>query len=269
MAIAFSVEPIAQFDRVCLFISIVILWIGLVNCEYERFEFIYSICLRMNNRAFYRSIWNTAGFRLMLPVLTVAGFGVGYLIAMLITSALHLEQASGCIAFIAGVGAALFAAFAGDRVLKLIWPSGRTLTLSPANLKFRDSRKHQEITIDWAEPTTVMAWRFAVPRGSARVPKGWIMLGILVSQDEAQLPLYTFMSADNAAALPSYANFAQLIGRAAVEKGDLSIREAADQRRLLKAEDERWQRGSEVRREDFSMLVDTLFKYAVPPQKRA
>src|SRR6185436_15757361 len=107
----------------------------------------------------------------------------------------------------------------------------------PAGMQLRNARKTDspDTRIDWDRRINWLAWRFAVARGSARVPKGWLMMGFQVSQDETQMTLYTFMPAKEAAAMPGYEQFTPLIGRAALEKGQLSIREGADQRRLLKA----------------------------------
>ncbi len=212
-----------------------------------------------------------AGIRLALPLLTVAGFIVGFGLATVVSSALNLSSVTGCFSFVLAVGLALLTAVVGDRVLKGRWPSGRTLDLSWEGLRLRDQRTNRqgETFLAWDKRFNLLAWRFAVQRGSARVPKGWLMLGLQLSQDEAQLTLYTFMPSKDAGALNGFGVFMPLTTRSSIEKGDLSLREMSEQRRLLKAEDERWRDGGEVRREDFPALWAEINGRLQGWQKRA
>jgi hypothetical protein len=212
-----------------------------------------------------------AGIRLALPLLTVVGFAVGLAVATAVSKALNLSSVTGCLSFGFAVGLALLSAVFGDRVLKQRWPSGRSLALSPDGLRLRDTRKNRqnEAYLAWGKHFNLLAWRFAVQRGSARVPKGWLMLGLQLIQDEVQLTLYTFMPAREAGALNGFGMFVPLTTRAAIEKGDLSLREMSEQRRLLKAEDERWRDGGEVRREDFPALWEEINAHLQGWQKRA
>ncbi len=201
-----------------------------------------------------------SGIRLAVPILTALGFVVGYFVVSWLLRNIGPDVPVGCIAVSVGIVLAVLAAIFTDRYLKLLWPSGRTLTLSPQGLHLRDERKNRnsETRITWDQRVNLLAWRFTIQRGSARVPKGWVMLGMKLLQDEAQLVLYTFMPAKEASALPTYHVFTPLTSRAAIDKGELSLREASEQRRLLKAEDERWQDGAEVRREDFVALLELI-----------
>ena len=211
-----------------------------------------------------------SGIRVALPLLTVAGFVVGFVLASVLNALLRLDAIAGCFSFGMAVGCALLAAVLSDRGLKRWWPSGRTLAVSPEGLRVRDMRKnHQgEAFLTWDKRFNLLAWRFAVQRGSARVPKGWLMLGLQLIQDDAELTLYTFMPAKDAGALPVFGAFVQLVTRAAIEKGDLSLREMSEQRRLLKAEDERWRDGGEVRRDDFPALLKEINKHLQEWQRR-
>jgi membrane protein implicated in regulation of membrane protease activity len=201
-----------------------------------------------------------AGIRLALPIITIAGFAAAYLLTSWLLAAVNVEVATGCIAFAVAIVAALLAAMLGDRFLKRLWPSGRALVLDNEGLRLRDQRKGRsdEIRLHWDQRINPQAWRFAVNRGSARVPKGWMMLGVQLLQDDAQLILYSFMSAKDAAALPAYSVFTPLVSRSTIEKGNLSIREMSEQRRLLKIEDERWRDGAEIRKDDFIVLLHAL-----------
>ncbi len=196
--------------------------------------------------------------RLLLPLLAIIGFVAGYFLATWLISALNVDTAGGCIAFLAGLGLAGFVTLTGNRLLGRLFPAGRTLRLSPEALEFRDRRNTGSIRIDWNQRINVLAWRFTVPRTTVRAQKGWYMLGVQVLQDEAVLSLYTFMSPKAAAALPHADMFKPLLARAAIQKGDVSLRELAEQRRLLQAEDERWQHGAEIQPEDFALLINTV-----------
>jgi hypothetical protein len=201
-----------------------------------------------------------AGIRLAVPVLTVFGFVIGYFASSWLLQNADQDIPVGCIGVAVGIVLGILAAVLTDRYLKRIWPSGRSLTVNPDGLFLRDQRKKQdaETRITWDQRVNLLAWKFTIQRGSARVPKGWVMLGLKLLQDEAQLVLYTFMPAKEASALPTYDRFVPLASRAQIDKGELSLREAGEQRRLLKAEDERWRDGAEVRREDFVPLLELI-----------
>jgi hypothetical protein len=212
-----------------------------------------------------------AGIRLAVPVLTVGGFVIGYFVSSWLLRGLDQEAPVGCIAVVSGIVLGVLAAVLADRFLKPLWPSGRTLRLTSDGLYLRDRRKNRdtETRITWDQRVNLVAWRFTVERRSARVQKGWVMLGMKLLQDEAQIVLYTFMPDKDANALPTYHVFTPLVSRAALSKGELSLREASEQRRLLKAEDERWHDGAEVRREDFAAVLDAIKRHVRDPQANA
>ena len=208
------------------------------------------------------------GVRLLLIVLTILGFLAGYILTSALITALRLDVAAGCLAFVVGIVAAIGCALAGDRVVKRLWPSGRSLILSADGLQYQNRRKagEREIRFAWDRRINLLAWRFSVSRGTARAPKGWIVLGIQLSQDENQLSLYSLMPPKEATTLAGFELFTLLMPRAAVEKGGVSIRESGQQRRLLGAEDERWRNGAEVRREDFPLLLEAITRHASTDQ---
>jgi hypothetical protein len=208
------------------------------------------------------------GVRLLLIVLTMAGFLAGYVLTSALIAALKLDVATGCLAFLVGIAAAMAFALTGDRLLKRLWPSGRSLILSAEGLQYQNRRKagEHEVSFAWDRRINLLAWRFSVSRGSARVPKGWIMLGMQLLQDENQLSLYTLMPPKEATALADFETFTLLLSRSAIEKGGIPLREATRQRRLLGAEDERWRNGAEVRREDFPLLLEAITRHVSTEQ---
>jgi hypothetical protein len=203
------------------------------------------------------------GIRLALPVLTVIGFVVGYVGSSAVIDTMKLDASAGCISFFVGGLVAVITSLLADRFLKRIWPSKRTLALNPERVRLQDQRKNREdVQIDWGGDLSMLAWRFEVSRRSSRIPKGWYMLGIQLTQGETDLTLYTFMSPKDAELLPTYRRFVPLQSRAAINKGQGTLREISEQRRLLKAEDARWMDGAEVRREDFAILLESISRYA-------
>ena len=108
----------------------------------------------------------------------------------------------------------------------------------------------------WDRTVNVMAWRFVVRRRT-RIPKGWLCLAVQLLQDEATVILYTFMPPDEAEALRGYANFVRLRPRKETESNN-DLRAVAEQRRLLKLEDARWEDGSEIAPDDFRAVLTML-----------
>lgn len=198
------------------------------------------------------------GIRLLLPILSIGGFFVVFLLV----SSLNLPNAAdyiGCLAFAAGIAAAVGIAFGADRLLKRIWPSNRVLLLNDQALTLRDKRRpDNDRTLRLGERINALSWRFTVKRGSARVQRGWTMLGMQLMQDEQTMTLYTFMPPKQAEALTLYRAFVALAARSDINDGKLSLRETAAQKRLLSAEDERWREGGEIDREHFQQLLDQL-----------
>jgi len=202
------------------------------------------------------------GIRLALPILTIIGFLVGYAVSSTVIDTMRLDTSAGCISFFVGGLVAVITALFADRFLKRIWPSKRTLAINPERVRLQDQRKNREdIQIDWGSELSMLAWRFQVSRRSSRIPKGWYMLGLQLSQGETALTLYTFMSPKDAELLPTYQRFVPLQSRAAINKGQGTLREISEQRRLIKAEDARWMDGAEVRHEDFAILLESISRY--------
>ncbi len=148
-----------------------------------------------------------------------------------------------------------------ERVLKRLWPVARRATLSDRALVLTDRRKKppQVTRIDWGQRVNVRAWRFTVKR-PGRIPRGWYCLALRLLQDEDEAIFYTFMSRKEAERLPDYAHFVRLRSRKeTLSNPDLEA--VAEQRRLLKLEDARWQDGAEVSREDFAAILATVRRH--------
>ncbi len=209
-----------------------------------------------------------AGIRLALPILIV-GSGVLFyvvlspLIGSVVESLLGVDALNGFASFGVALLGALGVGVLADRLLKRYWSSGRRLVLDTQALVLRDQRRGRtpqtRIVLD--QRINVQSWRFTVRRSSPRAPSGWIMLACQLGQDDTQLILYTFMPPKRSATLPLLRVFSELAGRKDLEGGKLSLRETTEQRRLLKAENERWQDGAELQPESFASVLEALSPY--------
>jgi hypothetical protein len=110
--------------------------------------------------------------------------------------------------------------------------------------------------LTWTKTVNVLAWRFEVKRRT-RVPKGWHCMAIQLLQDEVEVVLYTFMPPKTAEDLPGYTNFVRLRPRKETES-NTDLRAIAEQRRLLRLEDTRWEDGAEIAIEDFKAVLARL-----------
>ncbi|MFQ3535351.1 MAG: hypothetical protein SNJ58_05700 [Aggregatilineales bacterium] len=195
------------------------------------------------------------GIRLALPLIAIASF-VGLL--WLLGSLLNGEE-NGCLNVIFAAGGALGVMALSDGALKRVWKSGRSLRLSDQTITVRNARpKHaSEVTFDLTQRLNVLAWRFTVKRGSPRAPRGSVLLAVQLLQNEESAALYTLISAKEAETT-TFAEFIQLMPRSTVIQEKLPLRELAQQRRLLQAEEQRWHEGAEMRPQDFILLLETL-----------
>lgn len=166
-----------------------------------------------------------------------------------------------CIILPLDVVVVLAAGFGAEALLKRLMPSRRGATLSDDALTVTDGRSNPPAVsrIDWGQTVNVKAWRFTVRRRT-RIPKGWYCLAVHLLQDDTEVILYTFMSPGDAEAAIGYDRFIRLRPRNETQSNpDLST--VAEQRRLLKLEDARWNDGGEISQDDFCALLSTLQRH--------
>jgi len=193
------------------------------------------------------------GVRVIVPLLAVAALALVLVLGPVGLAALDLEDTVASslllpLAILAAIGAALL----GDRLLKKYWPSGRELLVDESCLVLRDRKKPEQV-LRWGERVNLLTWRFTVPR-RGRVPKGYLCLAMQLLQDEQQITIYTFYDPKKLDRLEEAEAFTPLVSRRALQEDRLNLRVAGQQRRLLQAEDERWQNGAELVPEDFADL---------------
>lgn len=206
-----------------------------------------------------------AGIRFVLPIIILVSGVLLYLmlsplIDAILPNLLGMDALNGIVTFVIALFGALGIGALADRLLKRYWSSGRTLTLDDKMLVLRDQRgrRQSETCLLLDQRLNVLSWRFTVKRSSPRAPSGWQMLACQLGQDDTQMTLYTFMPPKAATALPLNHVFTNLAGRKEIEGGKLSLRETGEQRRLLKAENERWEDGAELQPDSFSSVLAAL-----------
>lgn len=163
-----------------------------------------------------------------------------------------------CIILPLDVVVAVAAGYGAEYALKRLLPSRRFAMLSDEALTVTDGRTNPPTVsrIEWGHTFNVKAWRFTVRRRT-RIPKGWYCMALHLLQDETEVIFYTFMSPGDAESAIGYDNFVRLRPRRETTSNpDLSS--VAEQRRLLKLEDARWNDGAEIGPDDFHYLLETL-----------
>lgn len=197
------------------------------------------------------------GIRIMVPLLAFVALVLGWWLIPLILETLGLRATLvGFLQLPLIIAAAIGGAYLADRFLKGRWLSGRELRLDDRQLVMQEKDGTQQ-TIAWDERVNVLAWRFTVSR-RGRVPKGHVCLALQFLQDEQQVTVYAFVDPKQVDTLPDADAFTPLAGRATLKDERLSLRVAGQQRRLLQAEDVRWQSGGELTAEDFVDLWTRL-----------
>lgn len=194
--------------------------------------------------------------RFLLPVITLTLVLVVHFGGMrLLDDAFGTGQSPLCIVLPADVVTLFVGSIIVERLLKRAFPSRRGATLSPESLVVTDERKKPPfvVRIDWDQAVNVRAWRFTVGR-KGHVPRGWFCMAVQLLQDEKDVILYSFMKEKEAEELPGYAQFVRLRPRKET-LSNTDLRTVADQRRLLKLEDARWEDGGEITKEDFAALM--------------
>jgi hypothetical protein len=211
------------------------------------------------------------GIRLALP-LSILISGVLYynLLSAIVEASGQIAGSFNCLLMLISLFAGLFTGLLVDKLLKRFWQSGRSLNVDSVGLTLRLSKGRganaqvESTSLQWAgaEPLEVLGWRFQVKRRSARVQKNWWMLGCRLGQAEQTISVYAFI-APEVIEQERYAPFVALVPRKTLETGDLPLRELNKYRRLIGAEDARWQEGVEMRAADFTAFVDLLLAQGV------
>lgn len=196
--------------------------------------------------------------RLRLAVVIV--FAISAVGGFLAIDALTPSVGLNILALIGGFIVAYAVTALFERLLKQRWPSGRTVEVDASGVRMmQHGQVQQQISAD--KPTMTLMWRFQTKRRS-RVPKGWFLLACALEQDDATVAVYTLMSPDQFKNLDKSERFKALKAKAdpenATSRGRDDLLLAGEQRRLLQAENQRWQIGGELSADDFSAYLATV-----------
>jgi hypothetical protein len=187
-------------------------------------------------------------------------FIIGWLISYIVLNTAIPNEGLNLIAIIISFGITALITQQIEKALKKRWPSGRTVQIDQHTIKIVDKDGKQQ-SIDGDKQVNIHMWRFTIKRRS-RVPKGWFMLACALEQDDAYLPVYTFMSPEQFDTLKNNSRFTTLVSQKEANKstglGQTDLRLAGEQRRLHTAENARWMNGAEMSAEDFQNFIKQL-----------
>ncbi len=197
------------------------------------------------------------GIRFSVPVVALVALVLTWVLAPRVLEALGLsDTAVGLAQLPLVIAAGVGGAYVTDRLLKGRWLSGREILADGQSLILRE-KNGTEKTIDFQERVNALAWRFTVKR-RGRVPKGHLCVAFQLIQNEQEVTVYTFMSPNKVEALENVHHFTPLASRKTLGDDRLNMKVAGLQRRLLQAEDSRWEHGAELTTEAFTELWTLL-----------
>jgi hypothetical protein len=206
------------------------------------------------------------GIRIAVPLFAIVAFIVVLWLGPILFSVFNLaDSVVGLVVLPLAIAAAIGGSFLADRVLKSVWPSGRELLVDEHYLVFRQGR-NSDIVLTWDDRVNALCWRFTISR-RGRVPKGYFCLALQFIQDEDQITAYTFYNPQHIDELQKADAFTPLVPRKSLEDDRLSMRVAAQQRRLLQAENDRWESGAELEPDDFVKLWQIIQEHHVEFQQ--
>lgn len=196
--------------------------------------------------------------RLRLAVVVV--FGLSAVAGYLLINGLLPSDGLNILALLGGFVVAYGVTALFERTLKQRWPSGRAVEVDNDGVRLMQHGKVQA-AVSADKPTMTLLWRFQTKRRS-RVPKGWYLLACALEQDDAHISVYTLMSPDQFKKLDRAERFKQLKAKtdtnATTSRGRDDLLLAGEQRRLLQAENQRWQDGAEMSVDDFTAYLDAI-----------
>jgi hypothetical protein len=200
--------------------------------------------------------------RFLVPVLSIVLVIVLHFVGTAVLDSLMDEgNSAACTMVPIDIVALVGIGFGLDRLLKRVIPSRRYAALGEHNLIVTDGRSKPPVVLrfEWDKAVNVKAWRFTVSKRT-RVPKGWYLMAIQLLQDEQEVIFYTFMPPREAETSIGYDNFVRLRPRKETQSNS-DLTAAAEQRRLLRLEDARWNDGAEITRQDFKAILAALQRW--------
>lgn len=202
------------------------------------------------------------GIRLLMPLLAVGGILGGFLLGSMIINLIDESITGACLGVPMAIVLPVLLVQLGERVIKPNWTSGRYIELTENSLIFVDQRRsrNKQYIFNLAQDINIDGWYFDIVERRHRVPKGWYCTAARLSQDEAEIIIYTFINPEE---VHEVKDFSQLFDQLLRTKKKLAqashhisdARVAARQKYLRTLEDERWEDGAEVTPDDFKLIM--------------
>lgn len=232
------------------------------------------------------------GIRLVVFLALFIGYLIGFRVVFLLIKIFATPEIAEYTVFLSCVGGlpiALFLIWGLEKILKLVWHSGLSLTLDEQGLFVNDRRPGSQ-TGPADTPTPAMVWSAHIgrtnwcfrlsgyPRGGRerRVPAKWLCIATELQQDDDRLSVYALMPPDKASAWVDdpkhgfhFLSMAGLYDSSMRSRMGPPVRpnipnqllQSKDGRYWL-AERRRWEFGIELTAEDFATLMQYVDKAA-------
>ncbi len=211
-------------------------------------------------RATYHLDSNHLGVRLTVLVAMLVGFFGGIFAIPALLRLLRIQGGGwSLLSILGGLALAFGLSWLVEMLLRRVWRSGRVLEIDAEHITLREPNG-QSLHLTCGEPVAVWAWCFVISDRRAWVPRGWYCVALRLAQDDRVIIPYTFVSPNDAKALPSWQVFEELISeRLASRPGQEHLAQfLGEQEHLRAAESERWLSGAEMQPQDFAALIRVL-----------
>lgn len=218
----------------------------------------------MVNESASRRVFKVDAEHGRLRLVVVAVFVLAGILAYIVINAVVPSEGLNILAILGSLAIAYGITAILEQALKRRWPSGRSIAVDAEGVTMLKNGGVEQ-RIDAAQPVMSLLWHFQTKRRS-RVPKGWYLLACALEQDDGSVSVYTLVSPDQFKKVEDNERFKALKAKSDTAKStgrgrdDLLL--AGEQRRLLQAENQRWQTGAEMTLDDFSAYlkeVETRF----------
>jgi hypothetical protein len=198
---------------------------------------------------------NHIGVRLSVILGCVAGFVLAVSVVIpLLSSTLGMSGLIEVLIYVAGILFTIWAiGFTTERIVKHIWPSGKSIELDSEGLSLIN--RQRVIAITWSRVTSILRWQFKISSNRTWVPKGWHCVAAQVADGDSTISIFAVLSPADASLLPEWEKFVQLsAGRR--EKGDAAVTDEFSA--LRDAERHRWEFGAEIDHRHIGQILELI-----------
>ncbi len=207
----------------------------------------------------YKVDANHGGIRLVVLVILVGGSVLGFVAVSNLVETLTVGPGEICLTVPGGLALGVTMAWVAERVLRVVWPSGRWIEVFPDRVTLHE-RSGEPVSIYTDKWVNVLSWHFVIRQRRVSVPRGWCCVALRMLQDENLIAPYAFVKPSVAESIPQWHAFEELISRKhAPKRGrEHELKLISEQGHLRTAEKDRWNNGAEMQPADFIALVAEL-----------